>query len=135
MTKKLFLGMIFTQICFPKKFFGGELPLLDVIHCCQLSLYAISRKTNEPNLRKWQRTQIRTRFWLNRPRLGLQFFFLKNLPSSVTRYHDQLSSCTISEKTNDLILRKLSDGRTDGRTGRQSKVMSQEAAHLTSSVQ
>ena len=37
----------------------------------------------------------------------------KNLASSVTRYHGQLSSCTISEKTNDLILRKFGDGRTD----------------------
>ena len=45
----------------------------------------------------------------------------KNLvsASSVTRYHGQLSSCTISEKTNDLILRKFSDGRTDGQTDRQ----------------
>ena len=40
-------------------------------------------------------------------------FFFKNLASSVTRYHGQLSSCTISEKTNDPILRKLSDGQTD----------------------
>ena len=31
------------------------LPLLDVIRCCKLSLCAISRKTNEPNLRKWQK--------------------------------------------------------------------------------
>ena len=38
---------------------------------------------------------------------------------SVTRYHGQLSSCTISEKTNDPILRKLNDGRTDGRTDGQ----------------
>ena len=30
----------------------------------------------------------------------LLFFFFKNLPLSVTRYHFQLSSCTISEKTN-----------------------------------
>ena len=35
----------------------------------------------------------------------------KNLAPSVTKYHVQLS-CTISEKTNDPILRKL-DGRTD----------------------
>ena len=40
-------------------------------------------------------------------------FFFKNLAASVTRYHGQLSSCTISEKTNDPILRKLSDGQTD----------------------
>ena len=51
------------------------------------------------------------------------FFFLKNLASSVLTYHGQLSSCTISEKTNDPILRKLSDGQTngwtDGRTDRR----------------
>ena len=35
---------------------------------------------------------------------------------SVSRYHGQLSSCTIPEKTNDPILTKLSDGLTDGRT-------------------
>ena len=40
--------------------------------------------------------------------------FFKNLALSVTRYHGQLSSCTISKKTNDPILRKISDGRTDG---------------------
>ena len=50
--------------------------------------------------------------------LGLKSFF-KNLPSSVTRYHGQLSSCTISEKTNDPILRKLTDGRTDEQKDRQ----------------
>ena len=44
------------------------------------------------------------------------YFFFGNLASSVTRYHGQLSSCAISEKTNDPILRKLSDGRTDGQT-------------------
>ena len=39
-----------------------------------------------------------------------KFFFLKNLAYSITRYQGQLSSCTISEKTNDPILRKLCDG-------------------------
>ena len=43
----------------------------------------------------------------------------KNLTLSVTRYHGQLSSCTISEKTNDPIFRKFSDGRTDGQTDKQ----------------
>ena len=47
------------------------------------------------------------------PNLGHQFFFFKNLTPSVSRYHGQLSSCTISEKTNDPILRKLSDRQTD----------------------
>ena len=48
--------------------------------------------------------------------LATNFFFFKNLALSVTSYHGQLSSCTLSEKTNDLILRKLSGGRTDGQT-------------------
>ena len=51
------------------------------------------------------------------PNSGHQIFF-KNLASSFTRYHGQLSTCTTSEKTNDPILRKLSDGRTDGQTDR-----------------
>ena len=55
----------------------------------------ISRKTNEPNLSKY----------------NLSIFCKKNLASSVTRYHGQLSSCTIPEKTNDPILRKFSDRR------------------------
>ena len=45
--------------------------------------------------------------------LGRQNLFFKNLGSPVTRYHGKLSSCAISEKTNDPILRKLRDGRTD----------------------
>ena len=47
------------------------------------------------------------------------FFFFKNLAPSVTRCHAQLSSCTISERTNDVILRKFSDGRTDGQAWRE----------------
>ena len=47
------------------------------------------------------------------------FFFFKNLAPSVTRYYGQLSSCTITEKTSDQTLRKLTDGRTDGQTDGQ----------------
>ena len=47
---------------------------------------------------------------------GRQIFLFKNVAPSVTRYHGQLSLCTISEKTNDPILRKLSGRRTDRRT-------------------
>ena len=45
--------------------------------------------------------------------------FFKNLAPSATRYHGQLSSCKILEKTIDPIWRKLSDGRTDGQMDRQ----------------
>ena len=98
------------------QFFVWILPLLDVRHCCKLSRYAVSKKTNEPHLRKWPKTS----FWDWFRPVGLKFgqrvyFFFKYLVSSDTRNYGQLS-CTISEKTNDPILRKLSDGRTGGRT-------------------
>ena len=61
------------------------------------------------------------------PDLGLMVstsshdFFFKNLASSVTRYHGQLSSCTILGKINDPILRKHSDGKKDGQTDRRTQ--------------
>ena len=39
-----------------QKFYSWILTLLDVIHSYKLSLCAISRKTNEPSLRKLQKT-------------------------------------------------------------------------------
>ena len=36
--------------------------------------------------------------------LGRGFFLIKNLALSVARYYGQLSSCIISEKTNDLLV-------------------------------
>ena len=46
-------GPILAQIWY-QKYFLWVLPLLDVIPCCKL-YYAVSEKTNEPNLRKWQK--------------------------------------------------------------------------------
>ena len=53
------------------------------------------------------------------PAKNFFFFFFENLAWSVTRYLGQLSSGTISEKSNDSILRKLSNGETDGETDGQ----------------
>ena len=99
----------------PENVFSWILPLLEVRHRCNGLLYANSRKNNEQNLRKWQKTQFQAQFWpkFRPPIFYLFIFFFKTLTLSVTRYHGQLSSCTISEKTNDPILRKLSNGRTD----------------------
>ena len=44
--------------------------------------------------------------WL---KFGPPFFFFENLAPPVTRYQGQLSSCTISEKTND----SMEDRQTD----------------------
>ena len=61
----------------PKNFFSWILPLLDFRNCCKLSLYAISRKTNELNLRKWQKNQFWAQFWHFCPKFGLPKFILK----------------------------------------------------------
>ena len=100
-----------------QNFFPYILPLSDVRNCRKLSLYAISQKNNQLNLRKWQKTYFRTRFWTIWPKFGPPKLFFKNLAPLVTICHGQLSTrSTISEKSNDPILRKLSYGRTNGRT-------------------
>ena len=103
----------------PQIFFRWVLPLLVVGHCRKLSMYAIPTKTYDPNSRKWQKNWAQ--IWAT-----IFFFFFKNLVSSVTRYHGQLSSCKISEKTNDPILMTdgRMDGRTDGRTDRRTRLIS-----------
>ena len=53
------------------------------------------------------------------PDLGHEISLFKNLVAPVTRYYGQLSSCAISGKINDPILRKLSDGQMDRQTDRQ----------------
>ena len=82
-------------------------------HCMQF------QGTNEPNFRKWQKTYFQPNLvHLAQIRVDKKKKknLLKNLAPSVTRYYGHLSSCTISEKTNDPILRELKDGRTDGQT-------------------
>ena len=68
------------------------------------------------------------------PNSSHHFFSFKNLAASVTRYHSQLSSCTISG-TNDPILRKLSDRwmerPKDGWRNRGTRMISQDAERLT----
>ena len=103
----------FAQFWAPK-FFFVVLPLPDVRNCYKLSLYAISRETNESNLRKWQIVSGPILAYL--AQIWATIFFFKNLPSSVTRYHGQLSSYAISEETNDRILRKVSDRWTGRET-------------------
>ena len=68
----------------------------------------IGRKPNELKLRNLVLGSISGHL----PKFGQPNFCFQNMAPSVTRCHDQLSSCTISEKTNDPILRKRSDGRT-----------------------
>ena len=103
MTKKLILGLVlacFDQKLVPKKFFHGFY-LLDVRHCCKLSLYAISRKTNEPNLRKWQKKQVPGLTLAPLAQIWTQKSFWWILPQLDVRHCCKLSLHTISRKTNE----------------------------------
>ena len=65
-----------TQICIQKIFFID----FNCTRCyilLQAIIYAISRKTNEPNLRKWQKTQFWAQFWSIWPKCEPQMFFQK----------------------------------------------------------
>ena len=56
MGKKTHFGPAFGPNLVPNFFsFTWVLPLVYVIHCSKLSLYAISGKSNEPKLKKWQK--------------------------------------------------------------------------------
>ena len=77
-----------------QNFFSGVLSLLDVRYCCNLSMYANSRKTNKTMAKK---RSFGSYFSPFDPNSGRHFFFL-NLALSVTRY-GMLSSWTISERT------------------------------------
>ena len=58
------------------------------------------------------------------PNLGHQIFLFQNLALSVTRYQCDLSICTISDKTNNQILRKFSEEQMDKQMDHQTKVIS-----------
>ena len=92
--------------------------MLDVVasyHCLQFQ-----EKLMIQSQENGEKSHFRPDLGLLGPNSGRNFFFFfKNLASSVTRYHGQLSSCIISEKTKDPILRKLSHGQTDRQTDGQ----------------
>ena len=69
---------------------------------------------------------IQTQFGSVRPKLRLQNFLFKNLASPITRYHGELSYCTISEITNYPILRKLSDRQMGVLTDRLTETEGQD---------
>ena len=90
MAKNLILGPILAQIWVPI-FFSWLLPLLDVRHCCKLSMYAVFRKTNVGSFDQ---------------NLSPQIFFSWVLSLLDVRHCRKLSLYAISRKTNDPNSRK-----------------------------
>ena len=109
------LGQFWPKVGPPKKIFMS-LPLLEVIHCCKLSLYAISRKTNEPNLRKWQKYLVLSlMFGPFSPNSAAKFFCSKmwlgqSLDIMGSYHHVQYQRKLMIQSWENLA----ADGRTDG---------------------
>ena len=96
-----------TQIWVPKIFLW-ILSLLDVRNCCKLSLYAISGKTNEPNLREWQKkNQFQAQFWLVLGQIWSLKIFFVGFVSTDVRNCRKLSLYAISRKTIENKLEKM----------------------------
>ena len=97
----------------PKNFSLCVSPLLDVRYCYKLSLYVLSRKTNDPNSRTWQITSFWAWFRPTGPKFGPKNFSKKiwvcqSLDIMVSYQHVKYQ-----RKTNDPLLRKLGDGWTE----------------------
>ena len=60
-----------------------------------VSLYVISRGKNDPKQYNGKEPYFAANLDAFDPKSGHQFFFFKNLASSVTRHHGQLSSCIL----------------------------------------
>ena len=103
------------------KFILRVLPLLHIINCCKLTLYATSNLQNREN-------------W---PQFGPPIFFRYH----VARYHGQLSLDIMAHHVQyqkELMIQSwenLTDRRTDGGTDRWTRVISKDAARIKSSVQ
>ena len=104
-----------TQIWTPKLFSWVFLPL-DVRHCLGLSSYAISKKTYDPNSRKWQRNT----FWPNLCPLVpnsvdssfFSIFWLYKSIYIIISYH-------FVQYQENLMIQSWENLVTDGQTGRQ----------------
>ena len=90
------------------------------MHCCKLSLYPISSKTNEPNLKKWQKKpSFEPDFGPYGPNSGHQNFSSKIcLPQSldilVSYYHVQYQKKPIVQYWENLVTdNRQTDGQTD----------------------
>ena len=106
--------LISDSICSPPSpsfpiFFSWVLPLQVVRQCFKLSSYAISKKTNEPNLKKVTK----------KPNFGPDFgpnldsqIFLQDLPLLVVRQCSKVSFYAIFKKTNEPNLRKWQKNTT-----------------------
>ena len=107
--EKKILGLIFSHFgqyfnIWSPKFFSNVLPLPNVKHCCKLLLHAISRKTNEANLKNSKKLAFNPDFDTFLPKYGPNFFFFFFLWLFAlldVMHCCKLSMYTISRKINE----------------------------------
>ena len=95
-----------------QKLFSWILPLLDVLHCCKLSLYAISRKLMMQTGENGKKPSFMLDFSSFGPNLGPKKFFVYF--ASTTYYCCKLSLYATSRKTNKPNLRKWQKNLVSG---------------------
>ena len=136
MAKKLLLGPIlapldkFTPLRPAPHFFSWILHLLDVRHSCKISLYAISRKINQPNLRKWQKKLVLGPV-LTRIQAAKLIWLRQSVDTMVSYHHIQYQKKRMTHSWENLV--------TDGQMGRHmerwTRVIAYNAVGLTTSIQ
>ena len=117
MAKNLILGPILARL--PN--FGSSKKFSWILPhgCYKLSFYTISRTTNDPNSRKWQKTSFRAWFRPVGPKLEPSGFFsqkiwlCQSLDIMVTYHNVQYQKKLMIQSWKNLV---TTDRRTDGKT-------------------
>ena len=124
MAKNLILGPILAclvQIWGPD-FFSWVLLILDVRHCHKLSLYAISRKTYDPNLANGEKPHFGPDLGLLGPNSGRhnKIWLRQLLDIMVSYHHVKYQKKLMIQSWENLVTDgRTTDGRIDGRTDGQ----------------
>ena len=92
----------------PQNIFMWVLPLLDVRHCCKLSSYPISRKINEPKLRKWPKNLVLGLILAPSAHIWAQKLFFVNF--TFTRSYTLLQAIIVYE-LNEKLMNQTSENR------------------------
>ena len=95
------------------------LPLLVVKHCSKLSSYAMSRKIDTPNLRKWQKPSFETYFTPSGPNLSHQNSFSKiwlrqSIDIMVSYHHVQYQKKSKIQSWENLVMGRWTAGWSNG---------------------
>ena len=122
MKKRLNFGPNFDPFCsnLCHQFFLSVSLILDVIYCSKLLLYAMSRKTYDPDSVKWWKTLFWTHFRSIGPKFGLLNFSFKHLAFKhqsldimVSYHHIQYQKKLMIQSWKNLLTERWTDDRQE----------------------